>query len=120
MRMTTRPPVPCARTDGANGSLSLVLEPVNTQVATDEGALDVKAAVKERFLGTSAMRAVLEEGRMRSTELQCRLGSASGDPSHAEQAMTFTRWVNCFSGDEFFLSQTEEYDIVAGKRLGAP
>lgn len=77
-----------------------------------------KEAVRRRLRALPAVQAIVEHGRMRSSELEAALeGDTPPDPGAAERALTLTRWIVEFLGDEFYTSPTNEYDIIRGKRL---
>lgn len=76
-----------------------------------------KEAVRQRLRALPAVEAIVEQGRIRSSELEAALEDTARDPGAAERALTLTRWIVEFLGDEFYTAPTHEYDIIRGRRL---
>ena len=74
-------------------------------------------AVRERLRTLPAVESIVERGRMRSTDLEAALEETAVDPEATERALTLTRWIVEFLGDEFYTAPTKEYDIIRGRRL---
>lgn len=79
-----------------------------------------KEAVRQRLRALPAVEAIVEQGRMRSSDLEAALEDTARDPGAAERALTLTRWIVEFLGDEFYTAPTHEYDIIRGRRLDEP
>lgn len=101
-------------TFGALDSAAYDLVHLDVAPGLDEAGFE--EAVRQRLRSLPAVQAIVEQGRMRSSELEAALEDAR-DPEAAERAMTLTRWIVHFMGDEFYTAPTDEFDIIRGRRL---
>ncbi len=98
-------------TFGALDSAAYDLVHLDVAPGLDEAGFE--EAVRQRLRSLPAVQAIVEQGRMRSSELEAALEDAR-DPEAAEWATTLTRWIVHFMGDEFYTAPADEFDIIGG------